>query len=215
MSDKSILVMISGNGSNLQAFIDNQQSGELPGKITAVLSNKAQAFGLNRAKQANIDTIVLEHNQFDSREAFDQAMMEKIDSYQPDLIILAGFMRILSSAFVKKYNGKLLNIHPSLLPKYRGLNTHKRVLENQDEYHGTSVHFVTEELDGGPVIAQAKLLVSTDMNEDDLTQRIQTLEHKLYPEVAKWFLQEKLSVQPDGIHFENKRLEQPIIFEYE
>jgi phosphoribosylglycinamide formyltransferase-1 len=214
MSNKSILVMISGSGSNLQAFIDSQAAGELPGKIIAVLSNKAQAYGLERAKQANIDTITLEHTNFDSREAFDQAMIEKIDQYQPDLIILAGFMRILSSAFVKQYSGKLLNIHPSLLPKYPGLNTHKRAIENQDEYHGTSVHFVTEELDGGPVIAQAKLTIAT-MNEETLTKNIQKMEHKLYPQVAKWFLQDKLIMQQDGVYFENKRLEKPIIFEYD
>jgi phosphoribosylglycinamide formyltransferase-1 len=214
MSNKSILVMISGSGSNLQAFIDSQAAGELPGKIIAVLSNKAQAYGLERAKQANIDTITLEHTNFDSREAFDQAMIEKIDQYQPDLIILAGFMRILSSAFVKQYSGKLLNIHPSLLPKYPGLNTHKRAIENQDEYHGTSVHFVTEELDGGQVIAQAKLTIAT-MNEETLTKNIQKMEHKLYPQVAKWFLQDKLIMQQDGVYFENKRLEKPIIFEYD
>ena len=148
----NIVVLISGNGSNLQAIIDACKTNKIKGTVRAVFSNKADAFGLERARQAGIATHTLIASAFDSREAYDRELIHEIDMYAPDVVVLAGFMRILSPAFVSHYAGRLLNIHPSLLPKYPGLHTHRQALENGDEEHGTSVHFVTDELDGGPVI---------------------------------------------------------------
>lgn len=215
MSEKHIVVLISGSGSNLQAFIDAANENRLGGKIVAVLSNKANAYGLLRAAQAGIDPIVVEHSDFESREAFDRVLMSRISQYQPDLIILAGFMRILTPEFVKAYNGKLLNIHPSLLPKYPGLHTHRRALQNEDQYHGTSVHYVTDELDGGPIIAQARMTLDHRASEELVMQQIQELEHQLYPQVAAWFLSDRLVMRKDGIYFDNKKLHQPILVEQE
>ena len=150
----NLVVLISGNGSNLQAIIDACKEKKIKGTLRAVFSNKADAFGLERAREAGIPAHALTADQFASREAFDRELMREIDAYAPDLVVLAGYMRILSPAFVAHYEGRLLNIHPSLLPKYPGLHTHRQALENGDEEHGTSVHFVTDELDGGPVILQ-------------------------------------------------------------
>ncbi|SQB28332.1 phosphoribosylglycinamide formyltransferase [Citrobacter koseri] len=146
----NLVVLISGNGSNLQAIIDACKEKKIKGTLRAVFSNKADAFGLERAREAGIPAHALTADQFASREAFDRELMREIDAYAPDLVVLAGYMRILSPAFVAHYEGRLLNIHPSLLPKYPGLHTHRQALENGDEEHGTSVHFVTDELDGGP-----------------------------------------------------------------
>ena len=168
MAEKSIVVLISGSGSNLQAIIDAIASGQINGRIAAVLSNKEEAFGLERAEKAGIPQIVINHQAFDSRESFDAAMMEAIDSHQPDLIVLAGFMRILTPAFVRHYQGRMLNIHPSLLPKYKGLNTHLRAIEAGDSQHGCTVHFVTEELDGGPPALQAPVDILPTDNADKI-----------------------------------------------
>lgn len=194
---RNIVVLISGNGSNLQAIIDSAQSGAINGRISAVISNRPDAFGLERAKNAGISAHTIDHTQFANRIDFEQALIQAIDQYQPDLLVLAGFMRILSSEFVQHYLGKMLNIHPSLLPKYPGLNTHKRVLENGDKEHGTSVHFVTAELDGGPIIAQRSFHVSADDTEESLQQKIQQQEHSLYPEVVGWFCNGRLQYK-DG-----------------
>jgi phosphoribosylglycinamide formyltransferase 1 len=210
MTAKRIVVLISGNGSNLQALIDAQIAGDLNGEIVAVLSNKADAFGLQRAAKHNIDALTIDHKQFSDRQAFDLAMLETINQYQPDLLILAGFMRILSKDFVNCYAGKLLNIHPSLLPKYPGLKTHQKALEHGDDIHGSSVHFVTEELDGGPVIAQAKMPLDHQLNEQMIAKQVQQLEYKLYPQVAQWFLTDRLTLQRDGVYFDQKQLQQPI-----
>lgn len=193
----NIVVLISGNGSNLQAIIDSVQTGAINGRISAVISNKPNVFGLERAAQANIPAIAVDHTQFADRSEFEQALTQTIDQYQPDLVVLAGFMRILSSEFVQHYLGKMLNIHPSLLPKYPGLNTHRRVLENGDKEHGTSVHFVTAELDGGPIIAQRSIHVTADDTEESLQQKIQQQEHRLYPEVVSWFCNGRLQFK-DG-----------------
>ena len=182
----NIVVLISGNGSNLQAIIDSVKSGAIKGQISAVISNRPSVFGLERAEKAGIPAITVDHTEFSSRTDFEQALSQTIDQYQPDVLVLAGFMRILSSEFVQHYLGKMLNIHPSLLPKYPGLNTHRRVLENGDTEHGTSVHFVTAELDGGPIIAQRSIHVTADDTEETLQQKIQQQEHKLYPEVVSW-----------------------------
>jgi len=153
----NVVVLLSGSGSNLQALIDSIHAEHGSARIRAVISNRPDAFGLQRAKAAGIDTAVLEHGGFDGREAFDAALMQLIDGFAPDLVVLAGFMRILSGAFVRHYQGRLLNIHPSLLPKYKGLHTHQRALDAGDAEHGCSVHFVTEELDGGPLVVQATM----------------------------------------------------------
>ncbi|HEY9031674.1 MAG TPA: phosphoribosylglycinamide formyltransferase [Kangiella sp.] len=188
----NIVVLISGNGSNLQAIIDSVQNGAIDGRVSAVISNKPDVYGLERATRANIPAIVVDHTQFASRSDFEQALIKTIDQYQPDLVVLAGFMRILSSEFVQHYLGTMLNIHPSLLPKYPGLDTHKRVLENGDKEHGTSVHFVTAELDGGPIIAQRSIHVTADDTEQTLQQKIQQQEHKLYSQVVSWFCSGRL-----------------------
>ena len=199
-----IVVLISGSGSNLQAIIDAIASAELNAEIRAVISNKADAYGLTRARNAQIPTEVLEHQNFDNREAFDQALMVLIDSYQPRLVVLAGFMRILTNDFVRHYHGKMLNIHPSLLPKYQGLNTHQRVLDAGDTEHGVSVHFVTPELDGGPIILQAKVPVFADDDKDRLAQRIHQQEHIIYPLVINWLAQDLIQMKNDHVLFNGK-----------
>lgn len=195
MKPKSIVVLISGNGSNLQALIDAQSQGLFNGDIKAVISNKPNAYGLERAEKFNIDAICIDHNNFADKFNFESQLIETINIYQPDLIVLSGFMRILSSDFVQQYLGKIVNIHPSLLPKYKGLHTHRQVLENGDTKHGTSVHFVTAELDGGPIIAQRQINVEDNDTEQTLVEKIQQQEHQLYPEVVSWFCAERLKFE--------------------
>ena len=190
-----VVVLISGSGSNLQALIDQSLQGALDIDIKAVISNKASAYGLERASKANIPTHTLDHKQFESREAFDAALTEVIDQYQPKLVVLAGFMRILTEQFTRHFEGRMLNIHPSLLPKYKGLNTHQRVLEAGDQEHGVSVHFVTSELDDGAVVLQAATNVEIDDNVDTLAQKVHTLEHIIYPLSVKWFSTGRLRLE--------------------
>ena len=203
---KNIVVLISGSGSNLQAIIDACEQKRIPGTIRAVFSNKADAFGLERAREAGIPQHALAASQFASREAFDRELMHEIDAYAPDVVVLAGYMRILSAEFVQHYQGKLLNIHPSLLPKYPGLNTHRQALDNGDTEHGTSVHFVTEELDGGPVILQAKVPVFDGDDEEEITSRVQAQEHAIYPLVVGWFLNGRLKMQDNHAWLDNVKL---------
>ncbi|VEB95883.1 Phosphoribosylglycinamide formyltransferase [Cedecea lapagei] len=203
---KHIVVLISGNGSNLQAIIDACQQKKINGTISAVFSNKADAFGLERAREAGIPSHALAASEFASREAFDRQLMQEIDAYAPDVVVLAGYMRILSPAFVARYSGRLLNIHPSLLPKYPGLHTHRQVLENGDEEHGTSVHFVTDELDGGPVILQAKVPVFEGDDEDEITARVQHQEHAIYPLVVSWFLDDRLKMRHNAAWLDGVQL---------
>ena len=195
---KNIVVLISGNGSNLQAIIDACKQKKINGAIRAVFSNKADAFGLQRASEAGIAGHALTASQFPSREAFDRQLVNEIDAYAPDLVVLAGYMRILSPEFVAHYQGRLINIHPSLLPKYPGLHTHRQVLENGDEEHGTSVHFVTDELDGGPVILQAKIPVFDGDDEDEIQARVQAQEHAIYPLVVSWFIDGRLEMRDNA-----------------
>lgn len=203
---KKIVVLISGNGSNLQAIIDACDQKKINGTLSAVFSNKASAYGLTRASEAGIPAFSLDPKSFESREAFDNALMEQIDAYQPDVVVLAGYMRILSPAFVSHYLGKMINIHPSLLPKYPGLHTHRQVLENGDKEHGTSVHFVTEQLDGGPVILQAKVPVFDGDDEEIVTARVQVQEHAIYPLVINWFLSERLVMHSNHAWLDGQRL---------
>lgn len=199
------VVLISGSGSNLQALIDSQGEGN-PLQIRAVLSNRADAYGLTRAKNAGIATQVLDHRAYEGREAFDAALMEAIDVFQPELVILAGFMRILTPAFVRHYAGRLLNIHPSLLPRHKGLHTHRRVLEAQDSEHGCSVHFVTEELDGGPLIIQAVVPVQPGDTEESLAMRVYLQEHRIYPQAVRWFAEGRLRLAPEGAMLDGEKL---------
>ncbi len=177
-------ILISGSGTNLQAFIDGVADGRLDLDLCIVLSNRPDAFGLERARRAGIPTECIRHGDFPNREMFDRAVAAVLDAYEPDLIVLAGFMRILSPWFVEHYEGRILNIHPALLPKYPGLNTHQRVLDAGDEWHGSTVHFVTAELDGGPRILQGRLRVDPGETADELQHRVQAIEHRIYPEAA-------------------------------
>lgn len=203
---KNIVVLVSGNGSNLQAIIDACDAGKIRGTLCAVFSNKADAFGLQRAQDANIPALFVDPKAFGDRDAFDLALMSEIDKWQPDIVVLAGYMRILSPAFVEHFRGRLLNIHPSLLPRYPGLHTHRQVLENGDREHGTSVHFVTEQLDGGPVILQAKIPVFDGDSEEDIVARVLTQEHAIYPLVISWFLDGRLTMAEDQAWLDNKLL---------
>ena len=197
-----IVVLISGHGSNLQALIYQQHHYQ----ISAVISNNPKAYGLLRAQQAHIPTHIINHRDFANREHFDTALMNTIDRYQPHLVALAGFMRHLGSAFVKHYLGKLINIHPSLLPKYPGLQTHQRVLEAKDRYHGCSIHYVNEQLDAGPLIAQAKLRIETNDTVETLQQRIHALEHQLYPLVVCWMAEDRLKWEKGHPKLDNQPL---------
>jgi phosphoribosylglycinamide formyltransferase-1 len=203
---KRIVVLVSGNGSNLQAILDACQQGRINGSVAAVFSNKAEAFGLERARAAEVPAHALAAAQFADRTAFDRQLMLEIDAYAPDLVVLAGYMRILSAEFVQRYAGRMLNIHPSLLPKYPGLHTHRQAIENGDEEHGTSVHFVTEELDGGPVILQAKVPVFSDDSEEDVTARVQHQEHAIYPLVVSWFVDGRLAMREGAAWLDGQQL---------
>jgi phosphoribosylglycinamide formyltransferase-1 len=187
----NIVVLISGSGSNLQAIIDDL-AGHPTARICAVVSNRADAYGLLRAQQAGIATHVLNHKDFVDRLAFDTALMQVIDQYQADLVVLAGFMRILTPEFTRHYAQRLLNIHPSLLPKYKGLHTHQRAIAAGDQEHGCSVHFVTEELDGGPLVIQAVVPISASDDAEQLAQRVHALEHQIYPLAVRWFAEGRL-----------------------
>jgi phosphoribosylglycinamide formyltransferase-1 len=190
-----VVVLISGSGSNLQALIDGAASGELPIEIAAVISNRPDVFGLTRAHNAGIVTQTLDHKGFTNREAFDVALMQLIDSYEPGLVVLAGFMRILTPEFTQHYLGRMLNIHPSLLPKFQGLHTHQRALDAGESHHGVTVHFVTAELDGGPAVIQAKVPVLAGDDAALLAKRVQRQEHVIYPLAVKWFALGNLAMQ--------------------
>ena len=203
---KSIVVLISGNGSNLQAIIEQISEGIIPAKISAVFANTADAYGLERARLANIPAVFIDHKSFASRDSYDAHMRQEIDKYAPDLIVLAGFMRILSADFVQHYQGRMLNIHPSLLPKYKGLHTHQRAIDEGDTEHGASVHFVTPELDGGPVVLQSKVPIFPEQTADELSQRVQEQERQMYPLVIKWFCQDRLAMNNNKAFLDDKIL---------
>lgn len=207
-----IAVLVSGNGSNLQALIDAQHGKQLSGQIVGVLSNKAEAYALRRAEDANIATAVISHQNFPNRESFDVAMHQQLLAWQVDLVILAGFMRILTPEFVSQWQGKMLNIHPSLLPFYKGMNTHQRVLNTGDRLHGCTVHFVTAELDAGQSIAQSVIQVSLQDTAESLAQRVHELEHFIYPQVAQWLCNGQLTWENGQAYFNQKLLEKPIQF---
>lgn len=194
---KSIVVLISGSGSNLQAILDACKAGFIAGRVSAVISNKADVYGLTRASDAGVPALVLDHKQYADRASYDAALCQLIDRHQPDLVVLAGFMRILTPEFVAHYSSRLLNIHPSLLPKYQGLHTHQRAIDAGDTVHGCSVHFVTAELDGGPVVLQAKVPVFPEDDATAVAARVHEQEHRIYPLVVRWFCQDRLQQQAD------------------
>jgi phosphoribosylglycinamide formyltransferase 1 len=206
MSNKRIVILISGSGSNMQTLVAASQAGKIAGHVVAVISNKADAAGLAKAQAAGIDTAVLAHGEFASREQYDHALQQLVDSFRPDVVVLAGFMRILTPAFTQHYHGRMLNIHPSLLPKYKGVDTHNRALAAGDTEHGVSVHFVTEELDGGPVILQAKVPVFADDTAADLQARVQVQEHGIYPLVVNWLCSGRLCLTADGAQLDGQCL---------
>ena len=206
MKDSKIVVLISGNGSNLQAIIDACESGRITGTVAAVISNRQDAFGLTRADNHGITAKVVDHTQFSLREDYDAQLATEIEAFKPDVVVLAGFMRILTAKFVQQFSGLLINIHPSLLPLYQGLNTHQRAIDNGDQEHGCSVHFVNEQLDGGPVIIQAKVPVFDGDEADDLAQRVQVQEHALYPLVVNWMCEKRLRLDSGQVYLDNKLL---------
>lgn len=198
-----ILVLISGNGSNLQAIMDACDDN-LRAEIVGVISNKPDAYGLVRAHHCEIDASCVIAHKAETRAEYDERLQQKIDEYQPDLIVLAGFMRILGDALVSRYLGKMINIHPSLLPKYPGLDTHNRVLEAKDKEHGASVHFVIPELDAGPVILQAKVPVYKGDDAEQLALRVHEQEHAIYPLVVKWFSHGRLEMKGNTAHLDGQ-----------
>jgi phosphoribosylglycinamide formyltransferase-1 len=193
-----LAVLISGSGSNLQAFIDAIEAGSLKAEIVRVVSNKAEAYGLERAAQAGIATAVVDHKAYQNREDFDRALVESLRPHGVELVILAGFMRILTPVFITAFSGRLLNIHPSLLPAYPGLHTHQRAIDAGDDHAGATVHFVTEQLDGGPPILQARVPVLADDTAQTLAARVLVQEHKMYPLAAQWFAEGRLALTEAG-----------------
>jgi phosphoribosylglycinamide formyltransferase-1 len=206
----SLVVLISGRGSNLKAILDAIRHGELPAVVKAVISDKTLAPGLSYAHQENIDTLALDAADYPDRDDYDRALQGLIDRFEPGLVVLAGFMRILTPAFVHHYQGRLLNIHPSLLPELRGLNTHQRAIEKGLEEHGASVHFVTEELDGGPVIVQVKVPVRPDDDAEQLAARVLKQEHRLYAQAIRWLAQGRVRLDGEQLLFDQQPLQQPL-----
>lgn len=205
-----IAVLISGSGSNLQAIINHQKTQTDLYEIALVISNKADAYGLQRAKNAGINTQVIDHTAFADRESFDAQLQSAIESAEVELVVLAGFMRILTDGFTRHFLGRMLNIHPSLLPKYPGLNTHQRALEAGDSEHGLSIHFVTPELDGGPAILQAKVCIEDGDNVETLQQKVHQQEHIAYPLVVQWFAENRLAFENGQAWFEQQPLDKPL-----
>ncbi|WP_127555130.1 phosphoribosylglycinamide formyltransferase [Saccharospirillum alexandrii] len=201
-----IVVLISGGGSNLQSLLDQCQTGSLDADIVAVISNRPDAFGLSRARQAGVKALTLDHTGYANRAAFDAALAELIEAQQPDLIVLAGFMRILTDDFVRRFPGKMINIHPSLLPRYPGLNTHQRALDAGDSQAGATVHFVTAELDGGPPIAQVEVPISDQDDAESLARKVLAQEHRLYPTVVDWFVKGRLRLDANQVLLDDQPL---------
>ncbi|NNE62681.1 MAG: phosphoribosylglycinamide formyltransferase [Gammaproteobacteria bacterium] len=209
----NLVVFISGNGSNLQAIIDAIESGRLNGRILAVISDQPDAFGLQRAQKHGIPGIILDHRNYSSRNEFDQALLQKVNQLRPDYIVLAGFMRILGSDFVQAYEYKVLNIHPSILPDFKGLDTHRRVLQNGEKEHGVSIHLVTAELDDGPVLLQGRYPVEKDDKVEDLQRKGHELEHLMFPALLQWVSEGILQINRDSIIYNNQVMHQPVRFQ--
>lgn len=189
---KKIVILISGRGTNMQAIIRAAKNEKWPAQIAAVISNRADAAGLIFAERQGIPTAIVAHHDYPTREAFDAALREKVDAYAPDLVVLAGFMRVFTAAFVMHYAGRMLNIHPSLLPSFIGLATHRQALSTGVKVHGATVHFVTADLDHGPIVAQAAVPVLPDDTEETLAARVLEQEHLIYPRAIRWFVEDRL-----------------------
>ena len=209
---KKIVVLISGSGSNLQAIIENCNAKYINAEIISVISNNPNAYGLERAASANINSIVIDNKDFMSRDHFDSKLIKILDDLNPDLIILAGFMRILTEKLTNKYIGKIINIHPSLLPKYPGLNTHERVIENQDLVHGVSIHFVSSKLDCGPLISQGEIKTKKHDDIRHLVERIHKVEHLIYPEIIKYICEDRIYLESNEVKFKNITSTESIIY---
>ena len=194
-----IVILISGRGSNMEAIVNAAQNEAWPAKIAAVISNRPEAGGLDFAKSHGIQTAVLDHRAYKDRASFDAQLVQLIDSYKPDLVVLAGFMRILTGDFVRHYEGRLLNIHPSLLPLFPGLHTHEQALEAGVAEHGATVHFVTEALDHGPMVIQASVPVLPGDTADTLAKRVLKQEHVIYPRAVRWFIDNRLSISDNRV----------------
>ena len=207
-------ILISGSGTNLQSFIDQVSNGHLQVDIAVVFSNRPDAYGLTRARKAGIQTACIEHGDFENRETFDRSIAAALDQFEPGLIILAGFMRILSPWFVRHYEGKVLNIHPALLPLYPGLNTHARVLEAGDKHHGSTVHFVTDQLDGGPRIIAGRTEVKAGETAGELQARVQAMEHQIYPQAAQLFAEGRATYENGEAWLDGKLLSDPVVIDY-
>nr|WP_320822947.1 phosphoribosylglycinamide formyltransferase [Reinekea sp.] len=203
---KKIVVLISGGGSNLQAILDACADQRVAGQVVAVISNRPAVMGLQRAVKQAADAITLDHTQFASRALFDQALQQRIDFYQPDLVVLAGFMRILTAELVAHYHGRMINIHPSLLPKYPGLHTHDRALASGDRQAGATVHLVTAELDGGPLLAQVEVPIDHQDDALSLAKKVLVAEHRLYPQVLSWLCSNRLTFAKGLPQFEGETL---------
>ena len=208
---KNIVVLISGQGRNLQALIEAQQAGHLNGRIAAVVSNKADAGGLVRAREAGILTEVVPHIDYADRSVFDTALAAVIERHHPDIVVMAGFMRVVGDDFTRRFRGRMLNIHPSLLPKYPGLKTHQRALEAGDTEHGATVHFVTEELDGGAAVIQGRLSVEAQDTAQTLGERVmRDIEVKIYPQAVNWVAKGELKLQNEQVWFRGQRRTTPL-----
>lgn len=210
MNNLPIVILISGRGSNMQAVLELAAQNKLDVDIRAVISNRPDAEGLRTAAAAGITTAIVDHRDYADREAYDQALQAAIDVYQPALVVLAGFMRILTPAFVQHYQGRLINIHPSLLPAFRGLNTHQRALDAGVSEHGASVHYVTEELDGGPIVAQSRVPVLNEDTAASLGARVLDVEHGLYPTVIGWIATGRLRYRNGMAYLDDQPLLTPV-----
>ncbi len=210
MSRLPIAILISGRGSNMRVIAERAAKGSLPVDVRAVVSDQPSAEGLRTAAAMNLATCVLQPRDFADRPSYDRALVQLLQKYQPGLIVLAGFMRILTSHFISAFAGRILNVHPSLLPKYRGLHTHRRALEAGEALHGVSVHFVTEELDGGPVVLQAEVPVLSDDCEATLSARVQQSEHRIYPQAIDWFARGRLLLRDGRAWLDGKPLDAPV-----
>ena len=207
-------ILVSGSGTNLQSFIDQVADKSLDLDIAVVFSNRSDAYGLTRAKNAGLRTVCIEHGDFEDRETFDRAVAAALDTFETELIILAGFMRILSPWFVKHFEGKILNIHPALLPRYPGLHTHARVLEAGDTHHGSTIHFVTEELDGGPGILAGRIAVTPGETASELQARVQAVEHQIYPQAAQLFATGRITYKNGDAWMDGQILDSPVVIDY-
>jgi phosphoribosylglycinamide formyltransferase-1 len=207
-------ILVSGSGTNLQSFIDQVADRRVDLDIVLVFSNRKDAYGLTRANSAGIQTACIEHGDYEDRELFDRAVAAKLDESEPELIILAGFMRILSPWFVRHFEGRILNIHPALLPRYPGRNTHVRVLEAGDAQHGSTVHFVTEELDGGPGILAGRIAIKPGETADELQARVLAVEHQIYPQAAQLFAEGRIEYRQGKTWMDGETLTSPVIVDY-